>query len=51
MLEVVLRTDRDLSMKFVGVGIIVLMAAVVLAPSLHMNLLGALLIVVFGFIL
>jgi len=45
-----LRTDRDLSMKFVGIGIIVLIAVVVLAPSLHMNLLGALLIIVFGFL-
>jgi len=44
------RTDRDLSMKFVAVGIIVLIGLVMLAPSLHMNLLGALLIVVFGFL-
>ena len=44
------RTDRDLSMKFVAVGIVVLIAVVVLAPSLHMNLLGALLIVLFGFL-
>jgi hypothetical protein len=26
------RTDRDLSMKFVGIGIIVLLAAIMLAP-------------------
>ena len=44
------RTDRDLSMKFVGVGIIALIAVVMLSPSLHMNLLGALLIVLFGFL-
>jgi len=44
------RNDRDLSMKFVGIGIVVLVAAIVAAPSLHMNLLGALLIVVFGFL-
>ncbi len=44
------RTDRDLSVKFVGIGIIVLITAIMLAPSLHMNLLGALLIVVFGFL-
>ena len=44
------RTERDLPMKFVGIGIVVLIAAVMLAPSLHMNLLGALLIVVFGFL-
>jgi len=39
--ETVARTDRDLSMKFVGIGLVLLMAAIVLAPSLHMNLLGA----------
>lgn len=45
-----LRTDRDLSLKFVGIGVVLLVTAVVLAPSLHMNLLGALLIVAFGFL-
>lgn len=45
-----LRTDHDLSMKFVGAGIIAIIAVVMLAPSLHMNLLGALLIVLFGFL-
>ncbi len=44
------RTERDLPMKFVGIGIIVLIALIVIAPTLHMNLLGALLIVVFGFL-
>ncbi|MBX3750659.1 MAG: oligopeptide transporter, OPT family [Opitutaceae bacterium] len=44
------RTDRDLPMTFVGIGIIVLLAAIMLAPSLHMNLLGALLIILFGFL-
>ena len=48
---VVPRTDRDLSMKFVGIGIIVIIAAVMLArEALHMNILGALLIIVFGFL-
>jgi len=42
------RRDQDLSLKFVGIGILVLLALIVLAPSLHMNLLGALLIVIFG---
>jgi putative OPT family oligopeptide transporter len=46
----VLRTDRDLSMKFVAVGIVALLVAITAAPSLHMNILGALLIVAFGFI-
>ncbi len=45
-----LRTDRDLSMKFVAGGIVVLILAILAARALHMNLLGALLIVVFGFI-
>jgi putative OPT family oligopeptide transporter len=44
------RTEQDLSMKFVGAGIILLIAVVVIAPSLHMNLLGAILIVLFGFL-
>ncbi len=44
------RTERDLSFKVVLVGILVLVTAISLAPSLHMNLLGAVLIVVFGFL-
>jgi len=42
------RRDHDLPLKFVGIGVLVLLALIMLAPSLHMNLLGALLIVVFG---
>jgi uncharacterized oligopeptide transporter (OPT) family protein len=42
------RTEQDLPIKWVGIGIIVLLAAILLAPSLHMNLLGAILIVLFG---
>jgi putative OPT family oligopeptide transporter len=45
-----LRTDRDLSMKVVGAGCLVLIGAILAAPSLHMNLLGALLILIFGFL-
>ena len=44
------RTERDLSMKVVLIGAIVLMAAIVLAPTLRMNAAGALMIVVFGFL-
>src|SRR5256886_1032633 len=46
------RTDQDLSMKFVLGGIIVLLLAIMLAPQLNLrfNLLGALLIVAFGFL-
>ena len=46
----VARTDRDLSMKFVAIGSVALIAAITLARPLEMNVLGALLIVVFGFI-
>jgi putative OPT family oligopeptide transporter len=44
------RTERDLSMKFVAGGIVFLMLAILAARTLHMNLLGAALIVVFGFL-
>jgi len=51
----VLRTDQDLSMKLVGIGIVVLMGVVVAAPTLldaglGAKILGAILIVVFGFL-
>ena len=45
-----LRTDRDLSIKTVMIGLVVLLAAIVVARPLNMNLGGALLIVIFGFI-
>jgi putative OPT family oligopeptide transporter len=44
------RTDQDLSMKFVTGGIIGLILLILLARTLHMNLLGAILIVAFGFL-
>jgi putative OPT family oligopeptide transporter len=46
------RTDQDLSMKFVLGGIVVLLLAIMLAPQLNLrfNILGALLIVAFGFL-
>jgi putative OPT family oligopeptide transporter len=46
------RTDRDLSMKFVLGGIIFLMLAIMIAPQLNLrgNLIGAVLIVAFGFL-
>lgn len=46
----ILRTERDLSMKWVAGGILALIIAILAAPSLHMNLLGAILIVLFGFL-
>lgn len=45
-----LRTDRDLSAKFILVGLLVLLVAITWAAPLQMNFLGAVLIVVFGFI-
>ncbi len=44
------RTDRDLSPRFVAVGLILLMTLILLARPLHMNLVGALLIVLVGFL-
>ena len=46
----VLRTDQDLSPRFVALGLFGLVAAILLVHSLRMNLVGALLIVVFGFL-
>ncbi|HEX8077408.1 MAG TPA: oligopeptide transporter, OPT family, partial [Chthoniobacterales bacterium] len=46
------RTDEDLSMKWVIGGIIALLVVIMIAPQLHLrfNLLGAVLIVAFGFL-
>ena len=46
------RTDQDLSMKFVIGGCIALLLVIMMVPQLHLqwNLLGALLIVGFGFL-
>jgi putative OPT family oligopeptide transporter len=49
------RTERDLSMKIVGIGIVLLLAAITAAPMLldagfGAKVIGALLIVVFGFL-
>ncbi|APV52034.1 oligopeptide transporter, OPT family [Betaproteobacteria bacterium GR16-43] len=44
------RTERDIPMKYVGIGLIVLITLITLAPSLEMNLVGAVLIVAFGFL-
>jgi uncharacterized oligopeptide transporter (OPT) family protein len=48
--DAVPRTHRDLSMKTVGILLIVLLTAITLAPTLHMNLLGAAMVLVFGFL-
>jgi len=47
---VVLRTQRDLPMRFVVGGMIALILMIISAPALHMNILGALLIICFGFL-
>src|SRR4029079_10423325 len=44
------RVDQDLPMKFVFLGIAALIAAIFFAPGLHMNLVGALMIVLCGFL-
>jgi putative OPT family oligopeptide transporter len=44
------RTDRDLSLKWVALGVVVLVGAILMAHSLRMNIAGALLIVLFGFL-
>jgi putative OPT family oligopeptide transporter len=46
------RLDQDLSMKFVVGGVVLLLLVIMLAPQLNLqwNLLGALLIVAFGFL-
>lgn len=45
-----LRTDDDIPMKWVLIGCLSIIAVITLATPLHMNLLGALLILVFGFL-
>jgi len=45
-----LRTDQDLSMRWVLIGIFALVIAIVAFPQLEMGVFGALLIVVFGFL-
>jgi putative OPT family oligopeptide transporter len=44
------RTDQDIPMKWVLVGCLAIIVAIMLSAPLHMNLLGALLILVFGFL-
>ncbi|MFT3923552.1 MAG: oligopeptide transporter, OPT family [Myxococcales bacterium] len=45
-----LRTEHDLPAKFLAAGGVLLLLAITLAPQLHMNLLGAVLIALFGFL-
>lgn len=48
--KVISRTERDMPMKFVAIGVVVLVAVITFAPTLEMNILGALLIILFGFL-
>ncbi len=48
--EALPRTDRDLSMKWVVGGILALVVVITFVPALKMNILGAILIIVFGFL-
>ncbi len=45
-----IRTDRDLSMKFVMIGCVVVILGILAARTLEMNIVGAILIVIFGFL-
>ena len=45
-----LRTDRDLPMGVVVLGALALVVALTLVPALHISLLGAVLVVLFGFL-
>ncbi len=45
-----LRTEHDLPLKVVFGGILLLVIAITLSPPLHMNVAGAVLIVLFGFL-
>lgn len=44
------RTERDLPLKFVILGCLAIIVAITLAPMLKMNIVGAVLIVLFGFL-
>ena len=45
-----IRTERDLPMRFVLIGILGLVGVISIAPQLHMNVVGAALIIILGFL-
>jgi len=45
-----LRTEQDIPLKWVMIGCLAIIAVITFATPLHMNVLGALLILVFGFL-
>ena len=44
------RTEQDLSLKWVVAGVLALIVIITLVPALKMNILGAILIIIFGFL-
>ncbi|MBC3935032.1 OPT family oligopeptide transporter [Undibacterium rugosum] len=46
----ILRTDQDIPLKWVIIGALAIIAVITFATPLHMNFLGAILILVFGFL-
>lgn len=44
-----LRTDQDLDMRFIGIGILIMILVIWLIPQIPVTLLGAAMIVLFGF--
>lgn len=44
-----IRTERDLDMRFIGIGVLLLIIIIWLLPQIPVTLLGAVLIVLFGF--
>ena len=45
-----IRTDREISLPFVIAGIAAIILAITFTPSLHMNIIGAICIIAFGFL-
>lgn len=45
----VLRTDKDLDIRIIGIGVLACVIAIWLVPSIPVTIVGALLIVIFGF--
>lgn len=47
--DAALRTDKDLDMRIIGVGVLLMILTIWLLPQIPVTLIGAILIVVFGF--
>lgn len=45
-----IRTERDVPLPYVGLGILAIVLAIWILPTFNLNLMGAILIVVFGFL-